>query len=404
LNPRLGQPMIRLLFYLLLGFQGVVCHAQPVDNARLEALRARIERLKNDITQAEESRNEARDQLRESEEKISDASRLLRELSRQREAARKELDTLAAQRRAIESDISGRQDQLSRLITVRYLTGETGTVRLLLSGEHPARAARELHYYGYMSRAQAEFIRVLRSGLANLRVLEELSRGKAAELSGIEGAHRREREGLVRQQAERRQVLGRVSERLRTQRREVRSLERDESRLSRLVEELARALADTLAEGKPAKSKPGGRRIELLPEAADRESAFARLKGKLRLPVKGELIHRFGGPRTEGGPPWKGLFIRAASGQEVKAVASGQVVFADWMRGFGNLLIIDHGQGYLTIYGNNESVLKGLGDAVRVGDVVATVGASGGNPESGLYFEMRHEGKVFDPLKWAALK
>jgi septal ring factor EnvC (AmiA/AmiB activator) len=98
------------------------------------------------------------------------------------------------------------------------------------------------------------------------------------------------------------------------------------------------------------------------------------------------------------------LFIRSPSGQEVRAVASGRVVFADWLRGFGNLLIIDHGKGYLTIYGNNESVLKQVGEPVRTGDAVATVGASGGNMESGLYFEIRHEGKAFDPLRWVSLK
>lgn len=390
--------MIPLLVGLFLGIHSLVSFAQPADSARLESLRSRIDRLKSDIAQSEESRIEARDQLRDSEEKISVASRQLRELSGQREAARNELAALAAQRQAIEADISGRQDQLSRLITARYLIGETSTLRLLLSGEHPEQAARELHYYGYVSRAQAEFISALRTALTDLRTLEQRNREKSSELSGIEGAQVEERKRLLQQQTERRQVLGRVSEHIRTQRREVKSLERDETRLSRLVAEIGRAIADNPARGK------GGRRVERVPEAGGLESEFARLKGKLRLPARGELIHRFGGPRTEGGPAWKGLFIRAASGEAVKAVASGQVVFADWMRGFGNLLIIDHGQGYLTIYGNNESILKGLGDSVRIGDVVATVGASGGNAESGLYFEMRHEGKVFDPLKWATLK
>ena len=115
-------------------------------------------------------------------------------------------------------------------------------------------------------------------------------------------------------------------------------------------------------------------------------------------------MNRFGAKRSEGGPQWKGLFIRAASGQDVRVVAAGRVVFAEWMRGFGNLLIVDHGGGYLTIYGNNESVLKAVGDEVRTGDTVATVGATGGSPESGLYFEIRRQGKPFDPLKWVSLK
>ena len=112
---------------------------------------------------------------------------------------------------------------------------------------------------------------------------------------------------------------------------------------------------------------------------------------------------RFGSPR-DGGGTWRGLFIKAGRGSEVKAIAGGRVVFADWMRGFGHLLIVDHGDGYLSIYGNNDSLLKQVGQAVNGGEMVATVGNSGGNPESGLYFELRHQGQPIDPMKWASLK
>ncbi|HWV17945.1 MAG TPA: peptidoglycan DD-metalloendopeptidase family protein, partial [Rhodocyclaceae bacterium] len=130
---------------------------------------------------------------------------------------------------------------------------------------------------------------------------------------------------------------------------------------------------------------------------------FAGLRGKLRLPVRGEVANRFGAQRAEG-TSWKGLFVRAAEGAEVKSVAAGQVVFADWLRGFGNLLIIDHGDGFLTVYGNNESLFRQAGDKVKGGEAVASVGNSGGNPESGLYFELRHQGQALDPLKWVSLR
>ena len=129
--------------------------------------------------------------------------------------------------------------------------------------------------------------------------------------------------------------------------------------------------------------------------------AFAALRGQLRLPVKGTIAGRFGSPRAEGGASWKGVFIRAAEGTGVKAVAAGAVVFSDWLRGFGNLLIIDHGDDFLSVYGNNEALLATVGASVRSGEAVATVGNSGGNPDSGLYFELRHRGQPFDPLKWA---
>ena len=118
--------------------------------------------------------------------------------------------------------------------------------------------------------------------------------------------------------------------------------------------------------------------------------------------MRGELQGRFGSPREDGGVTWKGLFITADNGREVHAVADGQVVYADWLRGYGNLLVIDHGGGYMSLYGNNESLLKQVGDATQSGETVASVGSTGGAPESGVYFELRHEGKPFDPMKWVA--
>ena len=120
--------------------------------------------------------------------------------------------------------------------------------------------------------------------------------------------------------------------------------------------------------------------------------------------MRGELTGRFGAPRIDGGPDFKGLFIRAPEGEPVRAVAAGRVVFADWMRGFGNLLIVDHGEGYMSIYADNETLLKQTGDRVDAGEVIATVGSTGGNEKSGLYFELRHLGKAFDPLRWVKLK
>jgi septal ring factor EnvC (AmiA/AmiB activator) len=363
------------------------------ETEKLDSLRGRIEGLRAKIAETEESRTEARDQLRESERAISEANRALRAMAGRRARAQGELTTLLQRSQALEKEIASRRESLGRLLTLRYLNGEQSSLKLLFSGEDPGRITRELHYYSYVSRAQAQFIGELRSGLARLKELENGTRERNAEIAAIESARRTERAGLVKQQAEHRRVLARVSTQLRTQRREVQQLERDESRLSRLVEELGRMIASTPL-----------LRNERVPEPGGAEGSLSGLKRGLRLPIRGVLANRFGSQRPSGGPPWKGLFIRSPSGQEVRAVASGRVVFADWLRGFGNLLILDHGKGYLTIYGNNESVLKQVGEVVRTGDAVATVGASGGNMESGLYFEIRHEGKAFDPMRWVSLK
>lgn len=369
--------------------------ATAADHQELESLRSRIEQLRKDIAGSEDSRAEARDQLRESERAISEASRNLRELLRQRDNARNDLSVLGQRQNQIVAEISARQEQLGRLLTARYIGGEASYLKLILLGEDPNQIAREIHYYARISQAQAGFLDQLRAGLARLREIEGVVRDKNKELADIESQQRAKRDLLVAQKSERQRVLERVALRIQEQRRQVRSLERDERRLTRLVEEIAKVIAD---------SGRRGLRNERVPESAGTDSVFSRLRGRLRLPIAGDIANRFGMARSQGGPSWKGLFIRAPSGQAVRSVASGRVVYSEWMRGFGNLLILDHGNGYLTIYGNNESVLKSVGEVVRGGDVVATVGESGGNSESGLYFEMRHEGKPFDPLRWISLK
>ena len=140
--------------------------------------------------------------------------------------------------------------------------------------------------------------------------------------------------------------------------------------------------------------------IDKVPEFGYDSDSFARMKGHLRLPVAGELMNRFGSPRSDTGLSWRGLFIRAPEGRDVKAVASGRVVFADWLRGFGNLLIIDHGGSYMSLYGGAQSLFAQVGDVVKGGATVASAGSTGGNSESGLYFELRYQSKPFDPMTW----
>jgi len=142
-------------------------------------------------------------------------------------------------------------------------------------------------------------------------------------------------------------------------------------------------------------------RIEESAEEGYDTEAFPKMKGKLRLPVTGELANRFGSPREDSTMSWRGLYIRAPQGREIHAVAAGRVVYSDWLRGFGNLLIVDHGSGYMSLYGNAESLFARVGDVVKGGVVIASVGNSGGNAEPGLYFELRYQSKPFDPMTWS---
>jgi len=396
------------------------------DGEDLRELRGRIETLRGDIASKEETRSEARDALRESERAISEANRKLRSLAEEQQAAKAELARIGADEARMAAELAARQDIIGRVLMARYLGGEADYFKLLLTGKDPNETTRNLHYYTYISRAQAALVRTQRQNLERLRELEGQARDKNRELAGIEADRKTERDRLAKEQAGRRHALDKVSAEIRDKKQRMKTLERDETRLTRLVEELSKVLAEKAArdakarEAKAAapgpRERPRDKAVANVPESAvvstaagggdvaTAASPFDRLKGSLRLPVRGELANRFGSPRSDGGPSWKGLFIRAPAGQEVRAVAGGRVVFAEWMRGFGNLLILDHGRGYLSIYGNNESVLRQVGDVVKAGEAVATTGASGGNTDSGLYFELRHEGQAFDPLKWVTLK
>ena len=342
------------------------------------------------------SRREARDALRDSERAISDANRALAALEAERKVLQRDSKALEERERSLKQGLAAQQDALGRVLEARHEAGAPDALRLVLSGEDPAEVTRKLYYLAHVSRAVAAMVESFRAGLANLAQVRADTRQKAARLAQVEQAQRADRVRIVAERVERRKVLVRVAGEIRHDKKKIGVLRADEARLSHLVEEISRVLA--------ARPLRGQTRIERVPELGSASGAFADLRGKLHLPVRGELIGRFGAPRSTGGTNLKGLFIRAAEGQPVRAIAAGQVVFADWMRGFGNLLIIDHGEGYLSVYANNESLLRQVGDVVAPGEPVATVGATGGNQESGLYFELRHLGKPFDPLTWVDRK
>jgi septal ring factor EnvC (AmiA/AmiB activator) len=373
-------------------------NSASADPADLERLRSRIEALRGNLAGAEESRTEAADSLKESEQSISAANRGLYELNAQQRTTQARLRELGTQSKKAEAEIASQRDRLGKILARQALSGERDYFKLVFNGDDPNSIARDLTYYTYVSQAQANFIQSLKKSLKRVQELAGQTRDKSTELAGIETSQQQARRALVSQQNERRQVLDRIATQIRAQRKEMNALQRDETRLSKLIEGLGRIIA-----AEP-RAKPGIRN-EKTPDAASfAGELFAKLKGRLRLPVRGELTNQYGAKRSDGGVTWKGLFIRADPGTEVRAVAAGRVVFADWIRGFGNLAIVDHGQNYLSIYGNNETLLRQVGNPVAAGDAIATVGNSGGNPESGLYFELRYEGRAFDPMKWVLLK
>lgn len=369
-------------------------------------VRERIETLRRDLARSEESRAYAADQLRETESAISDVNRGIHQLGEKRNAIQADIRALESQSRRLAEQTAVQQDHLSRLLYRHYTRGsrvEMDAFSLLMSGRDPNQAALDTQYLKSLSQAKADLIADLRAKEREKKRLAEAAREKNAELEAIEEKQRQARSRLLDQQKQRQALLARTAEKIKAQRGEIGALQRDERRLTELLAKLARA-AKRPARPAPGKKPSATVRNERMPDPAQAGGAFAALRGKLALPVRGEIASRFGKPRPEGGTTWKGLFIRATEGSEVRAVAPGEVVYSDWLRGFGNLLVIDHGDDFLSVYGNNQSILKEAGQKVAPGEVIATVGNTGGNPESGLYFELRHQGQAFDPIRWVRLR
>ena len=323
----------------------------------------------------------------------------MRELNRQSRESNTKLGALRKSSQDTGNTLRAQQDLLGRMLRQQYLQGQSDALRLALNREDPNEMARQLHYLAHIARARAQLVDGLRSNLREIDRLKVEIAEQAAAIARIAAEQTAQRKRLEQEKRARAGVLSRVSRDIRTQQREMRAMQANENRLTRLVDQLAK-----LVVRKPATGSRPRPRIDSVPSSRNDDSPFGALRGKLSLPVRGELGSRFGSPRTGGGITWKGLFIAAKSGDDVRAVADGRVVYADWLRGFGNLLIVDHGDSYMTLYANAEALLKQVGDVIRGGEPVATVGNSGGNAESGLYFEMRHEGRPFDPLNWVKLR
>nr|SPS06687.1 Peptidase M23 [Candidatus Nitrotoga fabula] len=365
-------------------------HAQPQEE--LNSLRKQIAGLQKELEKTTESRSEAVNELRSSERAVSDSKRKLSGLTLQLRAATQNLHELQQQALQLESTIQLQQAMLGKLLYQQYLGGRQEYLKLLLNNKDPNQTARDMRYYEYIARSRSNWLGMLRSNLLQLKSVMEQTQQKTREISTLKIKETEQKKTLENDLLVRQQVISKFGEQLTQQRREIGRLQRDENRLSQLVAKLSRVLASQKSKGLFNNEKLPDNRFDGKP--------FEQLKGKLALPVAGEVLNKFGTPRPDSDVLWRGLQLRASSGQPVKSVAAGRVVFADWLRGFGNLMIIDHGNGYMSLYGNNETLYKQVGDLLRGGDTIAAVGNSGGNEDYGVYFELRHKGEPMDPISW----
>lgn len=419
----------------------------------LDDLKKRIRELQQEMSRTEADRSGAAKALTESEREVSSAQRRVLQLQRERADADAQLAKLEREQRDAEVRIASRREELAEWLRRHYVQGAADSMAPLLSARDPNQIARDAYYLEHLGRARLGLIESMRADLRETELRTQEIARRRDRVTALEADQHEQRRRLEASLVQRKEALAALSKQLQSQKREVATLRDDEQRLARVIDTLvkrareaaAREAARRLAEQREAERRAAEERAAAARAAAAsaqadarggvsapapgpvsppvrraepvvgevRSSAgaaptptgvrFAQLRGQLRFPVRGELVGRFGAPRAEGGTTWKGVFIRAGTGADVRAVAAGEVVYSDWLRGYGNMIILDHGGDYLTVYGNNDALLKEVGDAVTGGDAIASVGTSGGGGESGLYFELRHQGRPLDPMQWVRL-
>ncbi|WP_368075492.1 murein hydrolase activator EnvC [Marinobacter lutaoensis] len=372
-----------LALSLLLGALSV---AAPPDTdvtpEQLEDLRERIGAIDKWLAEAEEDRSALERQLSATERRIGQLTRERRALRRQIEQQQQRLQQLEQEAARLSDTLERQRDSLRQQIRAAWMEGDTPALKVLLNEADPSRIARTLTYYEYLSRNTVERLEAFRRSLAALKQTQAEAQATRTHLAESEQDLARRQQQLSATRQSRERTLAALEADIRSRRNQRDELEADRKRLEALLEEVQRAIADIPA---PNESQP-----------------FASLRNRLPWPVQGKVISGFGDRYADGKLRRTGLLIRTAEDAPVKAIHYGRVVFANWLRGFGLITIIDHGDGYMTLYGHSSSLFTSPGDWVEAGETIALAGRTGGTEEPVLYFEVRHNGKPDNPRRWLA--
>jgi len=373
-----------LLPILCLLFVAAPLHAEAdkaAKKAELQQLQARISELQQQLQKVRNRYDELRQALRKAEQRISTLSGSIRTLGKDLDKRRQRLQKLRGEERALQRSLAEQRHYLAGQVRASYAMGRQEYLKILLNQESPASVGRVVTYYDYLNKARSEQIDRLSETIRKLEEVRAKVEAETRRMREIREAQSKEKSALEESRGERKAVVQQLKDEISSKDQRLADMQQSERELKKLLSALADVLEDIPAE--PGNRKP-----------------FSSLKGDLRWPAKGPLLASYGSPRKLGKLRWMGVMIGAEEGQEVKAVSHGRVAFADWLRGYGMLIIIDHGDGYMSLYGHNQSLYKETGDWVERGETIASVGDSGGAEQSGLYFEIRKDGRPTDPVRW----
>ncbi len=347
---------------------------------KLDAVRAELKALAEQQRAAGGERDDAARALRDKELALAAVAKDVRALDATVAAQQARLDELDAEKAGLDRTLATQREALGGLLRSAYALGHGEELKLLLQQDDVAAISRVLAYHRYFQRAQVEQIERLLGDLRRLADVQAQIRGASAELAASRDARAAEGAKLDGERSARAELLAQLEAKLKDQAARLAALGRNEAELGNLLERLRDVFAD-------------------IPKQLAGAESFATQRGRLAWPLQGKVVTAFGAA-DESGRRSSGLLLAAKTGSPVHAISHGRVAFADWLRGYGLMLIVDHGDGYLSLYGCNETLLKDVGDWVDAGETIATSGASGGQKAAGLYFELRAKGQAVDPRGW----
>ena len=349
--------------------------------AQLKELRTRIARVQANMDRDIQRRSKVQLELRESEQKIAQQAGDLHDLDRSVAQAQTRLGALRREQAQKQAALDAQKDALAKQIRAAYMQGQDSQLQLLLNAQDPATISRLLAYYDYFNRARAARIQAVRDELEVLAKVNVRAQQQVITLSRLRDQRARTLAALEQNRKARIQLLTQLNASIHTRAEQLTHMQHDERAIQDLLANLQQTLAD-------------------IPVELEGHHRFASLHGRLLWPVAGRLIQRFGDSLAGGRLRAQGDLIAAPLGTPIRAVSYGRVVFADWLPHFGLLVIIDHGDGYMSIYAHNQSVYAHVGDWVQMGETIATLGDSGGQDQPALYFEIRHRNAALSPQDW----
>ena len=384
----MSTSLTRKLLYL--GLIAALCLAPPAiaeskstKEKQLDALLQQIGKLKKTIDVKEDSKSQYIKQLKDIERGIGKLSRQISDIGKQISNRKSELKALRATRLKQQQQLSRENEYLAEQVYTAFTLGKQEKVKLLFSQQDPQVLQRNLVYYQYFSNARVALIEKVQQNIDKIIETERLIGEAQAALEKNQQELSARKARLDQDRRKRKTIIGSLDKQLKQQGGQLSKLEDEAVQLQQLLDSIQEI-------------------FDAAPEEEIMRQPFADLKGKLSWPVEGKLRKLFGRKKPLSSLRWQGIVIEAPSGRYVRAVSHGRIAFADWLRGFGNLIIIDHGNAYLSLYGHNESLFKEAGEWVEAGDVIGSTGDSGGKEKTGLYFEIRRNGKPQNPTRWCA--